>query len=37
MSNYTFLLASYEDIPEIVSIYQSLVGTPGCTWNFDSK
>ena len=33
MEGYTFLPARYEDIPEIVSIYRSLVGTPGCTWD----
>jgi len=35
LSNYTFGLASYGDIPEIVNIYHSLVGTPGCTWDLD--
>ena len=35
MSDYTFLLASYDDIPEIVCIYHSLIGTPGCTWDLD--
>ena len=35
MNGYTFLLAGYEDIPEIVGIYQSLIGTPGCTWDSD--
>lgn len=35
MNGYTFLLASYEDIPEIVGIYHSLIGTPGCTWDLD--
>ena len=35
MDNYSFLLASDEDIPEIVRIYQSLIGTPGCTWDSD--
>ncbi len=35
MSDYTFLLASYDDVPEIVSIYHSLIGTPGCTWDLD--
>jgi ribosomal protein S18 acetylase RimI-like enzyme/SAM-dependent methyltransferase len=29
----SFVLASKENIPEIVSIYRSLVGTPGCTWD----
>jgi hypothetical protein len=31
--SYTFSLAGNDDIPEIVSIYNSLVGIPGCTWN----
>jgi ribosomal protein S18 acetylase RimI-like enzyme len=31
--NYTFSLANYGDIPNIVGIYDSLIGTPGCTWN----
>jgi ribosomal protein S18 acetylase RimI-like enzyme len=33
MGGYTFLLAGYDDIPEIISIYRSLIGTPGCAWN----
>lgn len=35
MDKYMFSLASFDDIPEIVSIYNSLVGTPGCTWDYD--
>lgn len=35
MDGYEFLLAEYDDTPEIVNIYQSLVGTPGCTWDSD--
>jgi L-amino acid N-acyltransferase YncA len=35
LSNYEFQLANHDDIPEIVSIYHSLVGTPGCTWDSD--
>jgi L-amino acid N-acyltransferase YncA len=35
MDDYTFLLASYDDITEIVDIYHSLIGTPGCTWDLD--
>ena len=35
MKPYTFLLATHDDIPEIVCIYHSLIGTPGCTWNLD--
>ncbi|MDR0325136.1 MAG: GNAT family N-acetyltransferase [Oscillospiraceae bacterium] len=33
MDKYDFLLASENDIPEIIGIYHSLIGTPGCTWN----
>jgi ribosomal protein S18 acetylase RimI-like enzyme len=35
MDSYTFLMATYDDIPEIVNIYHSLIGTPGCTWSLD--
>ena len=35
MNNYKFQLANHNDISEIVSIYHSLVGTPGCTWDLD--
>ena len=35
MNDYEFMLAKHDDIPEIVSIYHSLVGTPGCTWHLD--
>ena len=35
MDDYTFQLANYDEIPKIVSIYHSLVGTPGCTWSLD--
>ena len=35
MNNYTFSLAAYDDIPEIVRLYNSLVGTPGCTWDIE--
>jgi ribosomal protein S18 acetylase RimI-like enzyme len=35
MDGYTFLLVNYDDIPEVVRIYHSLIGTPGCTWNLD--
>ena len=35
MNGYTFSLACYDDIPEIVHIYKSLIGTPGCTWGED--
>lgn len=33
MNNYKFLLANNEDVPEILTIYKSLVGTAGCTWD----
>jgi ribosomal protein S18 acetylase RimI-like enzyme len=35
LSEYDFQLAEYNDLPEIVSIYRSLIGTPGCTWDSD--
>ena len=35
MDNYEFAFANYDDIPEIVNIYYSLIGTPGCTWEPD--
>lgn len=35
MEKYKFLLADTDDIPEIVDIYHSLIGTPGCTWGLD--
>lgn len=35
LSNYEFQLANYDDIFEIITIYHSLIGTPGCTWNLD--
>jgi len=35
MDEYIFVLAKSEEIPEIVDIYNGLVGTPGCTWSFD--
>ena len=33
MEDYTFALAQYGDIPEIVGVYRALAGTPGCTWH----
>ena len=33
MDNYEFVLATKDDVSEIMDIYRSLVGTPGCTWN----
>jgi ribosomal protein S18 acetylase RimI-like enzyme len=35
MGNYEFLLACYDDVPEIMDVYHSLIGTPGCTWSLD--
>jgi len=35
MGAYDFSLASPGDISEIMDIYHSLIGTPGCTWGLD--
>ena len=35
MGDYNFLLASPGDISEVMSIYHTLIGTPGCTWGLD--
>ena len=35
MENYTFQLATHNEIPEIVDIYHSLIGAPGCNWDRD--
>lgn len=35
MNDCKFILASYDDIPKIVCIYHSLIGTLGCTWDLD--
>lgn len=35
MNNYEFKLANFDDVNEIVELYQRLIGTPGCTWNND--
>jgi hypothetical protein len=35
MNDYEFQLATYDDLAEIISIYHRLIGTPGCTWNFN--
>ena len=35
MSNFTFQLACTKDLPEIMAIYHSLIGTSGCTWSLD--
>ena len=33
MNSYVFRLADNDDVPNIVNIYRSLVGTLGCTWD----
>ncbi len=33
--SYRFEVAQETDAPGIFSLYQSLIGTPGCTWNED--
>jgi len=35
MDEYTFQLASLDEIPDVVNIYHSLIGTQGCTWDLD--
>ena len=35
MDEYTFQLANLDEIPDIVNIYHSLIGTQGCTWDLD--
>jgi ribosomal protein S18 acetylase RimI-like enzyme len=35
LNNYVFRLAENDDIFGVVTIYHSLVGTPGCTWDFE--
>ena len=35
MNNYEFRLANFDEISEIINIYHSLIGTPGCTWDMD--
>lgn len=35
MDKYNFSLAKHSDISEILDIYHSLIGTPGCTWDID--
>ena len=35
MVKYDFLSADFDDAPEIINIYHSLIGTPGCTWDLD--
>ena len=35
VAEYKFSTAKRADILEIVSLYHSLIGTPGCTWDFD--
>ncbi|MCL2851652.1 MAG: GNAT family N-acetyltransferase [Defluviitaleaceae bacterium] len=33
MRSYNFSLACHDDIPEILDLYHSQIGTPGCAWN----
>lgn len=35
MNDNEFQLANHNEILEIVNIYHSLIGTPGCTWDLD--
>ena len=35
MNDYTFQLAKHNEISEIINIYHSVIGTPGCTWSLD--
>lgn len=35
MDTYNFLLANYSDLSEIMDLYHSIIGTPGCTWSLD--
>ncbi|WP_010249788.1 GNAT family N-acetyltransferase [Acetivibrio cellulolyticus] len=35
VDGYEFSLASYDEISQIMDIYHSLIGTPGCTWSLD--
>lgn len=35
MDTYKFSLANYDDLSEIMDLYHSIIGTPGCTWSLD--
>ena len=35
MNEYDFSLAKESDIPKILKLYRSLIGTSGCTWSID--
>lgn len=35
MNDFEFSLAKISDVPEILQLYRSLIGTPGCTWSED--
>jgi len=35
MGRYNFLLANDSDLSEIMELYHSIIGTPGCTWSLD--
>lgn len=33
MNEFEFSVAKSEDLPELIALYESLKGTPGCTWH----
>lgn len=33
--NFSFSVAKRSDTPEILKLYRSLIGMPGCTWHYD--
>ncbi|NLT58660.1 MAG: GNAT family N-acetyltransferase [Clostridiales bacterium] len=35
MHSYVFALAGEGDAAEVLALYRSLIGTPGCTWDLD--
>jgi ribosomal protein S18 acetylase RimI-like enzyme len=35
MGRFNFLLANDSDLSEIMELYHSIIGTPGCTWSLD--
>jgi ribosomal protein S18 acetylase RimI-like enzyme len=34
-NDYSFALAQMGDVSEVIELYRSLIGTPGCAWNLD--
>ncbi|MDR1569662.1 MAG: GNAT family N-acetyltransferase [Oscillospiraceae bacterium] len=34
-NDYSFALAQMADVSEVIELYHSLIGTPGCAWNLD--